>query len=186
MVGIGSIWLRIGTGRGLMWTRWWTSGFYKMLGSSRVAAQLEASQEGLSSMSEWVSDISQHCQSNYLAMAIQPFTGPLPLFSSVELLGDQPVARPLPMHRINVHRHPCLEWDSNPRSQCSSGRIRFMRQTARPLWSASGQLTVLNVSALEIPQQISRDEGTVRRLAVATWANKCLTGQCKNGLDSPL
>jgi hypothetical protein len=29
-------------------------------------------------------------------------------------------------HRINVHRHPCLEWDSNPRSQCSSGRKRFM------------------------------------------------------------
>jgi hypothetical protein len=28
--------------------------------------------------------------------------------------GDQPVARPLPTHRINSHRHPCLEWDSNP------------------------------------------------------------------------
>jgi hypothetical protein len=40
-----------------MWTRWWTSGFHKMLGSSRVAAQLEASQEGLCSMSEWVIDI---------------------------------------------------------------------------------------------------------------------------------
>jgi hypothetical protein len=24
-------------------------------------------------------------------------------------------------HRINAHRHHCLEWDSNPRSQCSSG-----------------------------------------------------------------
>jgi hypothetical protein len=22
-------------------------------------------------------------------------------------------------HRINAHRHPCLEWDSNPRPQCS-------------------------------------------------------------------
>jgi hypothetical protein len=39
-----------------MWTRCWTSGFHKMLGSSRVAAQLAASQEGLSSMSEWVSE----------------------------------------------------------------------------------------------------------------------------------
>jgi hypothetical protein len=56
MVGIGSIWLRIGTGGGLMWTRWWTSGFHKMLGSSQVAAQLAASPEGLSSMSEWVSE----------------------------------------------------------------------------------------------------------------------------------
>jgi hypothetical protein len=56
MVGIGSIWLRIGTDGGIMWRRWWTSGFHKMLGSSRVAAQLATSQEGLSSMSEWVSD----------------------------------------------------------------------------------------------------------------------------------
>jgi hypothetical protein len=40
--------------------------------------------------------------------------------------GDQPVARPLPTHRINVHRHPCLEWDSNPRFQCSRGRRWFM------------------------------------------------------------
>jgi hypothetical protein len=54
MVWIGSIWLRIGTGWGLMWTRWWTCGFHKMLGSSRVAAQLAGSQEGLSSKSEWV------------------------------------------------------------------------------------------------------------------------------------
>jgi hypothetical protein len=42
-----------------MWTRWWTSGFHKMLGSSRVAAQLAASQEGLSSMSEWVNNFLQ-------------------------------------------------------------------------------------------------------------------------------
>jgi hypothetical protein len=27
-------------------------------------------------------------------------------------------------HRINVERHPCLEWDSNPRPHCSSGRRR--------------------------------------------------------------
>jgi hypothetical protein len=29
-------------------------------------------------------------------------------------------------HRINAHKHPCLEWDSNPRFQCSSGRRQFM------------------------------------------------------------
>jgi hypothetical protein len=45
--------------------------------------------------------------------------------------GDQPVAMPLPYtgqhkHRINVYKYPCLEWDSNPRSQCSTGRRRFM------------------------------------------------------------
>jgi hypothetical protein len=49
--------------------------------------------------------------------------------------GDQPAARPLLTHRMNTHRHPCLEWDSNPRSQHSSQR----RQTVRPLWSATPQ-----------------------------------------------
>jgi hypothetical protein len=39
-------------------------------------------------------------------------------------------------HRINTKKHPCLEWDSNPRSQRSSERKQFMPQTARPLWSA--------------------------------------------------
>jgi hypothetical protein len=29
-------------------------------------------------------------------------------------------------YRINSNIHPCLEWDSNPRSHCSSGRRRFM------------------------------------------------------------
>jgi hypothetical protein len=28
--------------------------------------------------------------------------------------------------RINAERHPCPEWNSNPRSQCSSGRRCFM------------------------------------------------------------
>jgi hypothetical protein len=36
-------------------------------------------------------------------------------------------------HRINAHKHPCLEWDSNPRSQCSSWR----RQSTRPLCSTN-------------------------------------------------
>jgi hypothetical protein len=41
---------------------------------------------------------------------------------------DQPVVRPLPTHkyRINADKHRCLEWDSNPRSQGSSGRRHFM------------------------------------------------------------
>jgi hypothetical protein len=29
-------------------------------------------------------------------------------------------------NRIKAHWHPCLEWDSNPRSQCLSGRRQFM------------------------------------------------------------
>jgi hypothetical protein len=34
--------------------------------------------------------------------------------------------RYLHKHRINADKHPCLEWDSNPRSQCSRGRRQFM------------------------------------------------------------
>jgi hypothetical protein len=40
--------------------------------------------------------------------------------------GDQPVARRLPTRRISAHRHPCLEWDSDPRSQCLNGQRQFM------------------------------------------------------------
>jgi hypothetical protein len=47
-------------------------------------------------------------------------------------MGNQPVAGPLPTHRTTqtqnkrIYRHPCLELDSNRRSQTSSGRGRFM------------------------------------------------------------
>jgi hypothetical protein len=34
-------------------------------------------------------------------------------------------------HRINAHRHPCLEWDSNPRYQLPSERRQFMLWAAR-------------------------------------------------------
>jgi hypothetical protein len=49
---------------------------------------------------------------------------------STPRMGNQSVARPLPTwdntNRINVDRHPGSEWDSNPRSQCSSERRQFM------------------------------------------------------------
>jgi hypothetical protein len=82
------------------------------------------------------------CLSIYLWL-YDPFVGPWPLFQFLNLYtigripstGDQPAARPLPTHkhRINAHRHSCLEWDSNPRSQRSGDRRQFMPQTARLL-----------------------------------------------------
>jgi hypothetical protein len=48
----GSIWLRIGTGGGLLWRRWWTFGFHKMRGISWVAEDVLGSQEGLCSMAQ--------------------------------------------------------------------------------------------------------------------------------------
>jgi hypothetical protein len=54
MVWIGLIWLTIGTSGGLLWTRYWTFGFHKMLRSSWVAAKLAAPQDGLSSVSKYL------------------------------------------------------------------------------------------------------------------------------------
>jgi hypothetical protein len=43
-------WFRIGTGGELLWIRYWTFGFHKMLGNYRVAKQLGISRVVLSSM----------------------------------------------------------------------------------------------------------------------------------------
>jgi hypothetical protein len=76
----------------------------------------------------------------YVYMALQPLLG-LGLFfcfwslltvGRTPLTGDQPFARPLPAHRtahkhrINTHKHPCLEWDSKPGSQRWRERRHFM------------------------------------------------------------
>ena len=47
---IGSIRLRIGTGGGHLWMRWWSFGFRKMWGISWIAENRLASQEGLCCM----------------------------------------------------------------------------------------------------------------------------------------
>jgi hypothetical protein len=85
-----------------------------------------------------VLDPDQH-YIDILSMALQPFVGPWPLFNFLisytvgKLLGRE--KRPSQgrylhtvqhKHRINAHRHPCLKWDSNLRSQCSSGRRQFI------------------------------------------------------------
>jgi hypothetical protein len=82
-------------------------------------------------------------------MALQPFVGPWPLFSFLIFYtvgmtpwtGDQHIARPLSAytgqqkHRIYAHRYQCLEWNSNPRSECLSGRRQLIPYTARALCS---------------------------------------------------
>jgi hypothetical protein len=54
--------------------------------------------------------------------------------------GERPDARPPPTQdnttQKNVDIHPCLEWDSNLRTQCSSGRRQYLLQTALPLGPA--------------------------------------------------
>jgi hypothetical protein len=62
-------------------------------------------------------------------------------------MNDQPVASPPPKHRttqtqnIRTHRHPCLEWNSNPRSQrlsCIYLELRITDFLLRPssIWTS--------------------------------------------------
>ena len=50
MRGLDYMWIRIGTGGGHLWKRWWTFGFRKMRGISWLAEELLASPEGLCCM----------------------------------------------------------------------------------------------------------------------------------------
>jgi hypothetical protein len=92
-----------------------------------------------------------HCSTDansfiHSSVALQASVRPRPLFQFLDPIhsgttawtGISPSQGPY-LHteqqkdRINRHRHPCLEWDSNPRSQWLSERKQFMPQTARPL-----------------------------------------------------
>lgn len=44
-------------------------------------------------------------------------------------------------HRINTSGHPCLKWDSNPQSQCSSKRRHF-------IYALNRAATVISVTVL--------------------------------------
>jgi hypothetical protein len=48
-----------------------------------------------------------------------PWTGDQPCLKAATCTQDN-------TNRINAHRQPCLEWGSNSRSLCLSGRKRFM------------------------------------------------------------
>jgi hypothetical protein len=69
------------------------------------------------------------------SVSLQPFVGPWPLFQFLNFYTVERGISPSPgrylhiaqhKHRINAHRHPSLKRDSNPRSQCLSGRRQFM------------------------------------------------------------
>jgi hypothetical protein len=93
---------------------------------------------------EWIPDyyvVASAYIAVYLSMALQPSVGPWPLFQFLGLftLSVGHLGRGISpsqgrylhtgqhKHRIiNTQRHPCLEWDWNPRSQRSSERRQFM------------------------------------------------------------
>jgi hypothetical protein len=74
-------------------------------------------------------------------MALQSFVGPWPLLryviffiQTVGLLGRVISSSHMPLlkhgttktQNKHIKKYPCLEWDSNPRSQCSSGKTQFI------------------------------------------------------------
>jgi hypothetical protein len=66
-------------------------------------------------------------------------------------------------HTQNEHRHPCLELDSNPRSECSRGRRYFMPQTEWPLSSA---LSLLSMNKCNDFLEFLNKASTVRYLFI--------------------
>jgi hypothetical protein len=65
-------------------------------------------------------------------------------------MGDRPDAKPLSTHRTtqtqkNADAHPCLEWDSKTRSQCSSGRRQYVPQLGPALRDSFGTVCIVNL-----------------------------------------
>jgi hypothetical protein len=62
-------------------------------------------------------------------------------------------------HRINSDTHPCFEWDSNPRSQCSSGRrqslwiweISILHHVSGPALNCSSPLGIIKFIFTIVP-----------------------------------
>jgi hypothetical protein len=114
------------------------------------------------------------------SVALQPFVGPWPLLQFRNIfytdgrtpwMSDQPVTRPLTTHRATqtqdkrTHRHPCLEWHSNPRSQLSTKRRQLMPKTARPLWSVMSSSTLcINPSIFHIIYKLEKHQYLLRVL----------------------
>jgi hypothetical protein len=72
-----------------------------------------------------------------------------------------------------THKHPCLEWDSNPRSQRSRERRQFMPYTVRSPWSYytgifPGGLRKLTIKACQISLSLGRDSKRI--------SSECNTG----------
>jgi hypothetical protein len=82
----------------------------------------------------------------YLSMALQPFVGPWPLFSFLIIYtvcrtpwtGDQPIARPLPIHRTTQTQ--------NKRKQTSMSQVRFKPTT--PVFERTKTVHALDGSAM--------------------------------------
>jgi hypothetical protein len=71
----GSIWLRVGTGGGLLWIRWWTFEFHKMLGIF-LSSLGHVSCSGMTRHHELVSYICATCPAHLVLNLIHDWTDP--------------------------------------------------------------------------------------------------------------
>jgi hypothetical protein len=134
-------------------------------------------------------------------VALQSFVGPWPRRQFHNLFytdgrtlctSEQPAPILLPAHRSTqtqnkrAHRHPCLEWDSNPRFQRSSKQRQFMprpcglcdRQTfeskSQNSFSSPNSCLLLETSGpCDLGIQV-RARRVASRL-LRSWLNLCLT-----------
>jgi hypothetical protein len=81
-------------------------------------------------------------------------------------------------HTINAHRHQCIEWDSNPRPQCSRGRRWLMPQTARPLWSVPSMVREIKSKRMVSPD-MQNERGRYCAWKLTHFTNNFIDSSCK-------
>jgi hypothetical protein len=101
-------------------------------------------------------------------------------FGRTPWTGDQPISRQLPTHRTTQSQNKRtqtfrIDWDSNPRSQCSSGRRRFMPYTARPL-SLARLVTTLNYCAIAYVHTLQTTTAHAKSFQFAVCVCVCVLG----------
>jgi hypothetical protein len=126
-----------------MWTRLWKYMSLSPMGiehrfSDRLAHKVfTMARKTLLLPYNTVLDVTRHRDTNRVSLSL----------SCCSHLGRRASVKPfVSLQFLNpkiVGTTPCLQWDSNPWSQRSSGWRQFMPQTARPLWSATKQVHLL-------------------------------------------
>jgi hypothetical protein len=124
----------------------------------------------------WYPDKS--LQKMEVSMALQPLWTLATVFSflidtqSAGLLGRGISLHTKHKHKLNAHKHPCLVWDWNRSSQWSSGRRRFMPQTARHCERQKMVAQYMQMAAyqtgggwIRILAQLAREPGTEKTLS---------------------
>jgi hypothetical protein len=88
--------------------------------------------------------------------------------------GDHPVTRLLTTHRINTRKHPCLEWESNPRSQRSNERTKTVHAIDRAT-TVIGSLHITLCNPHEVGQAQANSQTKTKWHVLGEWAVPCVS-----------